>query len=261
MSNSCPTIQIDNLSFGYSPKELILKNVSLSIKQGQFIGIIGPNGGGKSTLLKLILGFLTPLSGKIVYNGTPRLPKNEIAYVPQSLQLDKQFPITVIEVIVGGRASHLPSFGSFSQNDYQKAYDALEKVGLLHIASQPFGTLSGGQAQRVLIARALASNPSILLLDEPTASVDSTAETEVLQLIQSLAGSMTILMVTHDLRAALTHVDGIVCVQGGALFMQPKEICEHFALGLYHFPLMQTETSHFSHHATSLTILSTKRDR
>ncbi len=237
-------IQIENLSFGYSSSEEVLRNVSLSIKQGQFVGIIGPNGGGKSTLLKLILGFLQPNRGKISFFGSTSRNLAKLAYVPQSLQFDKKFPITAKEVVLGGRAKNLNGWGRYSVQDKEKAYESLDKVGLIGIQDQPFGTLSGGQAQRVLIARALASEPNILLLDEPTASVDSQAESHVLDLIQSLSGKITILMVTHDLQAALTKVDGLVCVQGGALFMRPKEVCEHFALGLYHFPLIQTNASH-----------------
>ncbi len=256
MPHHYSAIEIDNLSFGYSSSDMVLKNVSLSIERGQFLGIIGPNGGGKSTLLKLILGFLKPTQGEIRFFGThEERQKGLLAYVPQSLQFDKKFPITAIEVVLSGRARNLNIWGRYSSYDRNEAEKALHKVGLLAIRDQPFGTLSGGQAQRVLIARALASEPQILLLDEPTASVDCEAETEVLSLIHSLIGTMTILMVTHDLRAALTKVDGIVCVQGGALFMQPKEVCEHFALGLYHFPLIQTGPSHFTQESSKKSTL------
>ncbi len=252
-------LEIDNLSFGYSPNEKILSNVSVHIELGKFIGVIGPNGGGKSTLLKLILGFLIPQSGTIRFYGKRSRPIEKLAYVPQHLHFDKQFPITTLEVVLGGRANKLSWFGRYKQEDIDYAMNALHNVGLCHLHDTPFGTLSGGQAQRVLIARALASNPSLLLLDEPTASIDSEAEIEVLNVIQSLKGSMTILMVTHDLRAALSQVDGILCVQGGALFMQPKEVCEHFALGLYHYPLLQTPPNHLTRTQTrsSLPIVST----
>ena len=128
------------------------------------------------------------------------------------------------------------------------AREALHKVGLSHIARQPFGSLSGGQAQRVLIARALASEPTILLLDEPTSSSDPEAEKAILDTIHSLKPGMTILMVTHNLKAVLSHVESIICVQGGAAMLQPKDVCEHFALGLYHIPLIQTPHGHLAPH-------------
>jgi zinc transport system ATP-binding protein len=114
-------------------------------------------------------------------------------------------------------------------------------VGLINLEKHSFGTLSGGQAQRVLIARALVSQPQILLLDEPTASVDSRAEAEIYALLKKLKGKMTILMVTHDLRAALSHVERVLCVQKQVFSLKPEEVCEHFALGLYHKPLDQPQ--------------------
>ncbi|MGR3951813.1 MAG: metal ABC transporter ATP-binding protein [Chlamydia sp.] len=243
---STTAIAIEEVSFGYSPSEILLKNVSLSIQEGQFLGIIGPNGGGKSTFLKLILGALKPNHGSIQFFGSSTYNPGLLGYVPQSLQIDKQFPITTIEVVLGGRARYINRWGHYSKKDIGIAEKTLSQVGLEGTEDQPFGTLSGGQMQRALIARALASEPKILLLDEPTASIDYNAEGEILQVIHSLVGTMTILMVTHDLQTTLTKVDGIVCIQGGALFMQPKEVCEHFALGLYHFPLIQTEPYHLS---------------
>jgi zinc transport system ATP-binding protein len=240
------SITVENLSFGYHPKECILKNVSFSVNIGQFLGIIGPNGGGKSTLLKLILGLLKPWEGTILVNGSPP-PAQRVGYVPQAFQFDKCFPITAFEVVLGGRARNLSSFGRYSDTDITAATTALDRVGLPHLAGHPFGSLSGGQAQRVLIARALASTPSILLLDEPTSSTDQAAEAGILETIQTLKDEMTILMVTHNLSAILSHVEGIVCVQGGAVMIHPKDICEHFALGLYHIPLLETPKNHLTH--------------
>ncbi len=225
-----PIIKLDKVSFAYEDA-LVLENVSLEIFPGESIAIIGPNGGGKTTLLKLILGFLKPTRGKVEVFGDP------IAYVPQTTRFDKQFPISVMEVVLSGCLSRLPWYGRFHPSEIAAATEALEKVGLQDFGDVPFGKLSGGQAQRVLIARALVSHPTLLLLDEPTASVDSKAEAEIYAILKKLHGTMTILMVTHDLKAAVNQVERVLCIQRQAVPMRPEEVCEHFAIGLYHPPL------------------------
>lgn len=223
-------IHFEHVFFGYG-EDLVLRDVNFKVHAGEFIGIIGPNGGGKTTLLKLILGFLKPK------RGLKQINTSEVAYVPQGLRFDRQFPISVMELVLSGRLAHLPWYGVYSKADRQAALEALEKVGLISHRNAAFGTLSGGQAQRALIARALVSNPSLLLLDEPTASVDTQAEADIYRILQSLRGQMTILMVTHNLNVAIELVDRVLCVQGGVLSLMPQEVCEHFALGLYHAPL------------------------
>ena len=144
-----------------------------------------------------------------------------------------------MELVLSGRLRDLPWYGKFSHADKRAALEALEQVGLTAFQNNPFGTLSGGQAQRALIARALVSKPKLLLLDEPTASVDTQAEADIYHFLSQLRGKMTILMVTHDLRAAIDQVDRVLCVQGSIISLKPQEVCEHFALGLYHPPLIQ----------------------
>jgi zinc transport system ATP-binding protein len=230
-------VQCKDIDFSYGQTS-ILRKLNLDIKEGSFAGIVGPNGGGKTTLLRLLMGFLSPSAGTLsLFNQSPEKAKKDIAYVPQSMQYDQQFPISVLEVVLAGRLSHLAWHGHFTRKDRLLAMEALERVGISSLAKQAFGTLSGGQAQRVLIARALISNPRLLLLDEPTASVDSKTEEEIYQLLKDLKGSMTILMVTHDLRAATSFVDQVICVQGEAFVLDPAKVCEHFAIGLYHTPL------------------------
>lgn len=231
--NDRPLIKFDRVNFSY-PSNRVLKNVSFRIDQGEFIGLIGPNGGGKTTLLKLILGFLKPSDGAIEILSE----KHKIAYVPQSNRFDRDFPISVEEVVLSGLLSHLPWYGKFKENDRQLAKEKIEEMGLSSLTHHAFGTLSGGQAQRALIARALVSKPQILLLDEPTASVDVQAESDIYAILNQLKGNITILMVTHDLRAAIEKVDRVLCVQGEVLSLMPQEVCEHFALGLYHMPLI-----------------------
>jgi zinc transport system ATP-binding protein len=236
-----PIVEIEKLSFSY-PNTSVLSNVSLTVNQGEMIGIIGPNGGGKTTLLKLIMGFLKPTKGKIrVFGESPfNHSKQELAYVPQAMRFDRQFPISVLEVVLSGLLSQLPWYGRFRQTDRQAAFEALEKVGLAQFYQAPFGSLSGGQAQRILIARALVSNPKLLLLDEPTASVDSQAQADIYTILKKLQGKVTTLMVTHDLRTAVDLVQRLFCVQGSVFSLKPEQVCEHFAIGLYHAPLIQT---------------------
>ncbi len=239
-----PEIVVDNLCFGYTSKDEILHDVSFEIEKGSFYGVIGPNGGGKSTLFKLLLGLLRPQAGSITISGTS--PQNaEIAYVPQTFQFDRFFPITALEVVLGGRIQNLSFWGRFSDEDTDIAMQKLAQVGLQHVADQRFGSLSQGQAQRILVARALSSHPSILLLDEPTSSTDPLAGSAILDVIDSLKSQLTILMVTHSVETILKNVHGILCVQGGTVTIPPRDLCEHFALGLYHEPLMDIPKGHF----------------
>lgn len=234
-----PIIDVDRVSFAYQDS-LVLKEVSFMINPGEFVGIIGPNGGGKTTLLKLILGFIKPAAGHIsIFGAAPRIAPDAVSYVPQSLRFDKQFPISVMELVLGGRLSHLPWYGKYCQEDLNAAKEALQRVGMLDFQNRSFGNLSGGQAQRALIARALASKPKLLLLDEPTASVDNQAEADIYSILKGLQGEITIVMVTHNLQATIELVDKVICVQQTATTLNPDQICEHFALGLYHAPLLK----------------------
>ncbi|MFN4174141.1 MAG: metal ABC transporter ATP-binding protein [Parachlamydiaceae bacterium] len=232
-------IEVKNLCFDY-PDTPILHDVNFSVLPHEFIGIIGPNGGGKSTLLKLLLGFLKPLNGEIhLFGKTPQEEYPHIGYVPQSLGIDKQFPITVKEVVLSGSLSELNFWGRYPKAKQKLALSCMEEMGVLHLADIPVGNLSGGQLQRTFIARALATKPKLLLLDEPTASIDPQGEKEIFSLLKKLKSKITILMVTHDLSAAIQEVDRLLLVQGTATELSLKEVCEHFAMGLYHAPLVQ----------------------
>jgi zinc transport system ATP-binding protein len=241
--NKHSIITFDNVSFSYQ-NSLVLKDVSFKVFFGEFIGMIGPNGGGKTTLLKLIMGLLKPSKGSIkVFGNTHEAfssRNHKIAYVPQSVRLDRDFPISVEEVVLSGLIFRLPWYGRFCADDYKAVKEALDKTGLSHLMKHPFGKLSGGQAQRVLIARALVSHPQLLLLDEPTASVDNQAEADIYAILDKLKGHMTILMVTHDLGVAINQVERIFCIQSGVISLKPEEVCKHFAFGLYHKPLIQS---------------------
>ncbi len=230
------TIQIHNLNFQYDENPL-LQDVSLEIAKGECLAVFGPNGGGKTTLLKLLMGFLKPSSGTILLDGMdPQKSRRRMGYVPQISQLDRQFPITALEVVkMGALSSSL--FHPYKPGSENGAFAMLDKVGLRHMAQAPFGSLSGGQSQRVLIARALMGHPDFLFLDEATASVDPSAEEHFHLLIQELKGTITIVMVTHDLPAEMSYIDRFYCVYRTVTPYSPAQVCDHFAKGLYHPPL------------------------
>jgi zinc transport system ATP-binding protein len=232
-------IKSNNLFFQYEETP-ILENVSFVIAPGEFVGIFGPNGGGKTTLLKLLLGFLKPQKGSIEILGeSPKIAREKMGYVPQISHLDRQFPITVLEVVMMGCLDKSP-WHSYTKDGKEKARAALIEVGMLDFQNHSFGTLSGGQAQRVLIARALVSKPTILLLDEPTASVDASAEESIYKLLEHLKGTMTIIMVTHDLQVMMQKVDRFICVHQQVTAYSQAQVCDHFAQGLYHPPLRKS---------------------
>ncbi|MDF2549673.1 MAG: ABC-type transporter, ATPase subunit [Chlamydiales bacterium] len=240
MDNQEPAISFQEVNFSYYDTP-VLMDVSFDIQPGAFVGLIGPNGGGKSTLLKLIMGFLEPQQGALSLFGQSPLKKAScIGYVPQALQFDRQFPISALEVVLEGCLSAHRLWPRHRAIDRKKALQALSQVGLESFYDAPFGSLSGGQAQRVLIARALASDPEILLLDEPTAMVDSQAELDIYAILKGLKGKMTILMVTHDLNAIVTQVEKVLCAQKRVVALRPEEVCAHFAVGLYHIPLINS---------------------
>ncbi len=236
-------IVVDSLSFSYQGSR-VLKDISFTVLEGELIGIIGPNGGGKTTLLSLLMGFLRPEKGTIrVLGKPPKEARTDIAWVPQTFHFDRQFPISVLEVVLAGRLQYANFWGRYRKEDQKAAQAALEKMEMLSYSHARFSELSGGQIQRVLIARALASEPKILFLDEPTASVDVTVQREIYKLLHLLKGSMTILMVTHDLKATIEHAERVFCVQKELSLLSKDALCKHFALGLYHPPVKLSKTT------------------
>lgn len=231
-----PAIDLKEVSFSYQALPVI-SNVNISIDEGEFIGIIGPNGGGKTTLLKLMMGLLTPNEGNVELLGKrPQKRWGEIGYVPQSLPFDRSFPLTLLDLVLEGTLSKTPWYGRYGKKMRTLAMQALDRVGLAPLSNRHFGNLSGGELQRGLIARAIVLEPKLLLLDEPTANVDPDAEAEIYALLKSL--NMTIVMVTHNLQVAIHHVKRVLCVQNKVWALKPEEVCEHFAVGLYHPPLL-----------------------
>ncbi len=225
-------VQFNNVSHRYG-KPLVLDHVSFSVEKGESLCLIGPNGGGKSTLLKLILGLLSPSEGKIeVLGEPPHTACEKIGYVPQAIHFDPLFPVSAMDIVLMGRLHRL-GFGGYSKSCKEAAQQALADVDLEDAANCPFAELSGGQRQRVLIARALASHPELLLLDEPTANIDLSVEAAFLETLKSLRDKMTVLLVTHDLDVISEVGDSVLCVNRRvhrhSLPLDPKTIQEIYS--------------------------------
>jgi len=202
-----------------------LEDVDLSVKQNDFLGIIGPNGGGKSTLLKVMLGLVAPSRGEIrLWGEPPQRSAHRIGYVPQHSIFDRDFPISAWEVVLMGRLSRRHLLRRYSPGDQAGAMQALDTVGMTSLKHRPIGQLSGGQQQRVFIARALVRNPELLLLDEPFANVDTTTEEEIFRLLGQLKERITIVMVSHNLSAISTYVDKVACLNGRLYYHGSREI-------------------------------------
>ncbi|MFA9463139.1 MAG: metal ABC transporter ATP-binding protein [Velocimicrobium sp.] len=231
-------IHIDNLSVYYGETPAI-KNICLDVNIGEFLGIIGPNGGGKSTLLKAILGLIPITAGSIeIYGQERRKNKTAIGYVPQFATMDRRFPISVFEVVLSGRLkAGLSPFMKYSRADKEMAYEQLRRVGIEHLAKRQISELSGGEFQRLLIARALTVSPKLLLLDEPTASVDLTSREQIYHLLEELNKEMTIVLVTHDLLAISSKVQKLACLNGSLVYHGEPELNEHIVNELYGCPV------------------------
>ena len=205
-------VAMRDLDFSYDSMP-VLTGVTADVLAGDFVGIVGPNGGGKTTLLRLVLGLLQPTSGCIrVWGEAPERSRRRIGYVPQSAKHDPQFPVTALDVVLMGRLGAGAVFGPYRACERQEAMAALESVGMADQGRRPFSALSGGQRQRVLVARALATQPDMLLLDEPTASLDAGAEREVYELLSELNRRLTVVLVTHDLTFVSSAVHSVLCV-------------------------------------------------
>ena len=216
----------------------VLEGINLSVEELDFFGVIGPNGGGKTTLLKVILGLVKPSRGRVTVLGdTPERARRFIGYVPQESQFDRDFPVTVLDVVLMGRLGHTGLFRRYSSEDRRIAYEALEAVEMLEYKDRQIGRLSGGQRQRVFIARALVTQPKILLLDEPTASVDKPIQTEVYELLKRLNDRVTIVLVTHDIGVISTYVDKIACLNRRLFYHGSKELTTEIIEETYQCPV------------------------
>jgi len=228
-------IEIKNLSFSYD-KQKILEDINLSVQEKDFLAIIGPNGGGKSTLLKLILGINPVKDGTVhTFGEVPKKNLAKIGYVPQNTNVNTDFPITVSEVVLMGHiGTKRPLFG-YAQEEKMCALGALAQVGMEKYANEKIGSLSGGQRQRVMIARALCAHPQILILDEPTASIDVEGQKQIYKLLQDLNNYITIIVVSHDISVIMQYANTVVHINKTLSYhdmsgLKPKsnEQCQHF---------------------------------
>ena len=205
-------IEVSNLDFAYNG-EAVLEGVNLSIPEKDFVAIIGPNGSGKTTLVKLMLGLLTPEKGTILIDGqTPHQASSCIGYVPQDVHINRSFPVTAIDVVLMGKLDPTQRMSRRSKANRRDALAALERMEMQAHADKKIGMLSGGQRQRVFIARALVSRPKLLLLDEPTASIDTKGQEDFYRLLRALNKDITVLVVSHDLLVISRYVKSVACV-------------------------------------------------
>ena len=210
--NENSVIKIHDLHFSYGGP-VILEDIQLDIKANEFVGMVGPNGSGKTTLLKIILGLLDPDKGSVkVLGKQPYQAVKEIGYMPQFTAFSRDFPISVEETVLMGRLGKTSSIGFFSKKDKQLAGESMEAVEVLDLKKRSIGSLSGGQLQRVLIARALACNPKIMILDEPTANIDMKAEKDIFDLLKKLNEKITIIVVTHDIGFISQYITKVACI-------------------------------------------------
>ena len=226
---STPLIEIKNLSAGYDNRT-VLRNVNLTVYDRDFLGIIGPNGGGKTTLIKCILGLLKPTAGEILYSdkrfvasdkqrGTaqrPALTTNrsvlKMGYLPQYNSIDRKFPITVEEVILSGLSSQKSLISRFTATHREKARQVIARMGLEGLEKRAIGALSGGQLQRALLGRAIISDPALVVLDEPSTYIDKRFEARLYELLAEINHDCAIVLVSHDIGTVLQQVKSIACV-------------------------------------------------
>ena len=230
-------IRIRDLWAGYD-EDPVLEGINLSVWESDFIGLIGPNGGGKTTLIKVLLGLLPPQRGEVQIMGKPvEEGRQHIGYVPQVVVFDREFPISVWEVALMGRLGKRGLFRYYSTQDQEIVAEALRKVEMLDQRKRAIGELSGGQRQRVYIARALATQPDILLLDEPTASVDPQISGSIYELLNELNQKVTILLISHDMSAISSYTKTVGCLNRQLFYHGGREVTEDMVSASYHCPI------------------------
>lgn len=230
-------LKLENINAGYE-QQVILNNINLEVNKRDFIGIIGPNGGGKTTLLKLILGLIKPFSGNINYYIPEEYQNSKtfIGYLPQQIQFDKKFPISVSEVILSGLISSGRKSAKPKSEVKAILEDILQKLGISDYRDSSIGELSGGQVQRVFLGRAIISSPALLILDEPNSFVDNRFESELYEILMKLNESMAIMLVSHDVGTISSYIKTIACVNQ-SLHYHPSNRISSAQLKVYNCPI------------------------
>lgn len=227
-------VKIENLNVGYENKPDVLKNISLNIYANDFLGIIGPNGGGKTTLLKSILGLTNPSSGNITfYDEGGRINNLNIGYLPQINHIDKKFPIKVKDVILSGLTLRGNLFKRYSAKDKAKIHPVAQKMGVENLLERAIGELSGGQLQRVLLGRAIIDSPKLLILDEPSSYVDKLFETNFYKLLEEINDEIAIVLVSHDVGTIIPQVKNIACVNQSLHYHSGNDISQEWLSSAY----------------------------
>ncbi len=237
MSTRREVLCLQDVWAGYNGRP-VLEGINLSVKEQDFVGIIGPNGGGKTTLLKVMLGLMQPTRGRVRVLGQSAVQARRfIGYVPQQVHLDRDFPVNVWDVALMGRLGRRGLLRRYTSQDRHAVARALQQVEMLDAKDRPIGELSTGQRQRVYIARALATEPQILFMDEPTASVDAHITTSIYELLQKLNEHITILLVSHDMGVISSHVKTVGCLNRRLFYHESKEITPDMLEEAYHCPI------------------------
>lgn len=230
-------IELTGITAGYGTKT-VLHDVSLDVWEDDFLGIIGPNGGGKTTLLKVILGLLTPTAGQIrFYQKGIEVSSLKIGYLPQMNHIDKKFPISVREVIASGLSAEKPLFRAFTRKQEEQIEQVIRQMGLEELAKRPIGELSGGQLQRVLLGRSIVSRPQVLILDEPNSYVDKRFESRFYQLLEEINRESAVILVSHDIGTVLSMVKNIACVNETLHYHPGSDVSEEWLGEKYACPI------------------------
>jgi len=228
-----PLVTLENVSFAYNG-EPVIQDVSLDIFSGDFIAMIGPNGGGKTTLLRLILGLIKPDNGTVRVMGGPALAAApRVGYVPQNVNINNSFPVTALDVVLMGKHDPKRRWARYSAGDRNEALAALERMQIAGKAGTRISDLSGGQRQRVFIARALVTDPQLLLLDEPTANIDTRGQADFFKLLAELNDGITIVVVSHDLLVISRYVKSVACVNRRLHYHNEAEITGEMLEAMY----------------------------
>ena len=258
MSNSI--IDIQNLNFSYN-RQPVLIDVNLSLQAGDFMVMIGPNGGGKTTLIKLMLGLLEADSGTVrIFGKPPKGVSHRIGYVPQDIHINKNFPVSTLDVVLMGRLKPGRGWSRPSREDRMAARQALKQVEMDKFCDHRIGELSGGQKQRVFVARALVTDPQLLLLDEPTASVDTKGQGEFYSLLKELNKTITIIIVSHDLMVISGYVKSVACVNQRFHYHGHAELTGEMIEMMYHCTAEDTCPVELVAHGLPHRVLHTHED-
>ena len=230
-------VELNDVWFSYDGIHA-LKEVNLKIRTGEFLALLGPNGGGKTTLIKIMLGMLKPTRGSVkLLGGDPSVVVDRVGYVPQETTINRGFPIRVLDVTLMGRLGRVGRRWRYTRSDVERAEQALDRMGMLKFKRRHMDRLSGGQRQRVIIARALVADPDILFMDEPTSSVDPQLHAELYELLKELNKSMTIVVVSHDISILSSYVKSVACVNQTVHFHDSGELTTEMLDKAYHCPV------------------------